>query len=349
MSLNLQIDREFKHLCVHLVQRNILWATHGYTLYRSINYGKTWEKIASVPAKFLRFGASYSTLLSRLLRTGIHNVVSLNSANLLLIADGKIYRLDLNKNLLRKIHHLRIGRRPLRNACCVDAKNNIYYGEYWLNPKRKEVKVYKSSNDGESWQPIYSFPEGTIRHIHALQWDRFTCWLWVATGDLDSECKIGYSEDGGKNFHIIGSGSEIWRTMTLIFTQDYVYWGTDGEREQNYICRWKRPKGPIEQLKAVDGPVYYSTLLKNGIIVVATGVEGASTEWDRFAHLWASPDGINWAELAKWEKDRFSARLFGHGIIYFADGQDDQECFYFIPMALRHVHGSTFCGKISTL
>ena len=349
MNLNLQIDREFKGLHVHSIQGNILWASRGYTLCRSLDYGKSWEKIVRVPAKPLRLGASYSGLLSRLLRTGIHNVVALPSRNLLIIADGKIYKLNTKNGDLREVHQIRFGRRPLRNACCIDAHHNIYYGEYWLNPERKEVRIYKSLDDGESWQPTYSFPEGTIRHIHALQYDHFTGWLWVATGDLDPECKIGYSKDGGQNFHIIGSGSEIWRTMSLIFTKDYIYWGIDGEREQNYICRWKHPKGPIEQLKAVDGPVYYSTLLKNGIIVVGTGVEGASTEWDKFARLWASPDGTNWVELAKWEKDRFSPRLFGHGIIYFADGQDDQGYFYFTPMALRHVYGSTFRGKISML
>ena len=133
MNLKLQIDRKFKGLCVHTVERNILWASHGYTLCRSLDYGETWEKIVRVPANPLRLGASYSNLLSRLLRTGIHNIVLLPSGNLLLIADGKIYRLNTKKGHLREVHRLRVGRRPLRNGCCIDARNNIYYGEYWAN------------------------------------------------------------------------------------------------------------------------------------------------------------------------------------------------------------------------
>jgi len=346
MRLNLQIDKEFKGLYIHLVQGNILWASRAYTLYRSFNYGNTWEKVIDIPAKPLRFAASHINILSRLLRTGIHNVMSLPFGNLLIISDGKIYKLSTQKKDLKEVHKLRIGRRPLRNAFCINKQNTIYYGEYWPNPKRKEIRIYKSSDYGESWQPVYSFPENTIRHIHALQYDPFSGWLWVTTGDLDPECKIGYSEDGGKNFHIIGSGSEIWRTMTLIFTQDYIYWGTDGERGQNYICRWKRPEGPVEKIKSVDGPIYYSTILREGIILVGTGVENAPSEWDNFARLWASADGANWVELSKWEKDLFPPHVFKHGTIYFANGQDDKGYFYYTLVALKDIDGSSFRAKI---
>lgn len=369
-SIELEIDAAFKNLRVHAVCGNVLWASSGYTLYRSDNRELRWEKIKQIPAKKSRSFLSRLYLLQRLLRARISNVIPLESGAILVIADRKIYRVLPDIKQIKEVHKIRRGRALSASGFCVDAKGFVYYGEYWLNPKREAVYSYKSSDEGISWERLYSFPQGTVRHVHVFQCDPFTNCLWVATGDKNHECLIAYSKDGGQTLNIIGSGSQQWRTTSLMFTKDYVYWGTDAPDVQNYIYRWKRPRGPVQRLTAVDGPVYYSTVLDNQILLATTGVEKERYrwdplrilskflmradkeiglgEWDSFAHLWASVDGERWLDLAKWKKDWLSPFFFGHGLIYLAKKQDIQGYFYFTPMNLKKVSGVTYRARIKS-
>jgi len=367
-GIELEIDVAFENLRVHAVCGNVLWASSGYTLFRSDDIVLNWEKIKQIPVKKINSFLSNFNLMQRLLRARISNIIPLASGALLVIADGKIYRVLPDMKQVKQVHKIRRGRSPSTNGWCVDAKGYIYYGEYWLNPKREAVYLYKSSDEGISWERLYSFPQGTVRHVHVFQCDPFTNCLWVATGDKDHECLIAYSKDEGKTFNIIGSGSQQWRTTSLMFTKNYVYWGTDAPDVQNYIYRWKWPNGPKQKLAAVDGPVYYSTVLNNKTLLATTGVEKercrwdplrilskflmhsdielGSGEWDHFAHLWISVDGKRWIDLAKWKKDWLSPFFFGHGLIYLAKKQDIQGYFYFTPMNLKKVSGITYRARI---
>ena len=343
--IKLYIESQFKNLFIHTVKNNMIWASRSYTLFESPDCGAVWYKRISLPVSLTKKLISKFEILSRLFRTGIQNIVLLPSGNLLIIADGVFYRFEFKSNELKKVHKLRYGRRPLKSGICIDKNQNIYYGEYWLNPDRKEVKIYKSMDDGITWQPVFTFKRGSIRHIHGLQYDPFTGWIWIATGDLDHECKIGFSEDEGLNFNYIGYGSELWRAVTLIFTEKYVFWATDGEREQNYICRWKRPNGPVEKLFSINGPVYNAIYLKNRSILFATGVEKALTEWDNYCRIWGSIDDRDWQEIIKWEKDVWPP-IFGYGTVFFATGQDKEDYFYFTAQALKNIHGYSFKAQI---
>lgn len=367
-AVNLEIDAKFKNLRVHVVRDKTLWASSSYTFYRSDDRGETWKTIGQVPVRFFRSVIGRSGLLRRLLRAEIRNLLWLPSGTLLVIADGKIYRLTANGKNFEEVHRIRRGRGPLAHGCCMDRNGHIYYGEYWLNPSREPVHIYKGIDDGLSWHPVYTFPDGAIRHIHAVQYDPFSGWLWVATGDKNGECQIAYSKDGCHTLTKIGAGSQQWRTVSLMFTKQCVYWGTDAPDKQNYIYRWKRPDGPVEQLVAVDGPVYYSMVLNNQILLATTGVERERNrwdplwllskvlmrsdverglgEWDSYAHMWVSVDGKKWIDLAKWKKDWLSPYFFGHGRICFAAEQDDKDHFCFTPIALRGVNNTTFRARV---
>lgn len=368
--MRLEIDSKFKNLRVHIVRGKTLWASSGNTIYRSIDCGKSWEIVTKIPISFPHFIFNRFTVLRRLFRIGISCMKLLHSGKILIFSNGRVYTLLPQKKSLTLVHFLRRGRSPLTSGCCVDAQNQIYYGEYWLNPKREPVYIYKSSDEGRSWEIIYRFPEKTIRHIHAVQYDPYTGYIWVTTGDKDHECQISYSKDGGRTFHPIGSGSQIWRTVSLIFTKDYIYWGTDSPNYDNFIYRWKRSDNTLERLQKVDGPVYYSISLDglNGqVFLISTGVEKehkwdplrfliklfvsndveeGTGELDHCAHIWGSKDGKEWIDLIKWEKDPLSPFFFGHGRIYFACGQDDEGFFYFTPFALKGKSNCTFRARI---
>lgn len=77
---------------------------------------------------------------------------------------------------------------------------NIEIGEYCFNPERKEMRIFQSRDGGNSWSVAYKFKDGQINHIHGIFTDPFSDKIWVATGDDDSACVFGYTEDGFKTF-----------------------------------------------------------------------------------------------------------------------------------------------------
>ncbi len=143
----------------------------------------------------------------------------------------------------------------------------------------------------------------------------------------------------------------MFRAVSLLFTKDYIYWGTDAPTRQNYIYRYSREDGQTEKLSAVDGTVYYSTILGNGIKLFATTTEGNSEgknpEWDKKAHIWASQDGTSWEDLVSWEKDIWPY-ILGYGCVFFASGEyeDNTNDVYFTPHALRKVDNMLIHAKV---
>jgi hypothetical protein len=171
----------------------------------------------------------------------------------------------------------------------------------------------------------------------------------MGTGDRDEECNISFSEDEGESWSEIGAGNQMFRAVSLMFTEDHVYWGSDAPTRQNYIYRYVRRIGRIERLVAVDGPVYYSTCLNNSMKLFATTVEGnsegKSAEWDKKAHIWASKDGTRWEDIASWEKDSWPY-ILGFGTVLFAHGQHNKDAVFFTTQCLKKVDNTSFCAVV---
>jgi hypothetical protein len=137
-----------------------------------------------------------------------------------------------------------------------------------------------------------------------------------------------YSEYDCKTFKVIGSGSQDWRAVSFLFTEDAVFWGMDSPHVQNYIFRWDRKTGQEEKVKAIDGPAYFSTELDNGTLVMGTTVEYGEGEWDKHARIWVKRYGQD-----NWESIAYFRRLPGvktHGMLKFAH-PNQSEYLYVSP------------------
>jgi len=193
----------------------------------------------------------------------------------------------------------------------------LYYGEYSGDRERVDTHIYSSQPDWPECRIYYTFPAGSIRHIHAVQYDPFSGAIWVATGDRDDESQIGFFSNmvGGSKLNVIASGDQRFRAVSLLFTRDYVYWGTDAQDRSNAIVRWCRSTGSVEHLSAVDGPVFYSTTDSRGRLFFTTAAERMQNE-KSFAALWMSPDGQAWSKVAQWKKHNFPI-VFGYDVFGF--------------------------------
>lgn len=347
MGLKLTFQNAIPNMTVHWVDQKEIWASRNYTLYISKDEGFTFSKFANLEVPFMVSMLGKSKLITRALRLGIRDLRKLRSGTILVIANKKIYR--LNNGEFEAVHFFRKGLNPSRDGWCEDNKGNCYLAEYFLNNKRDSPsELLKSTDDGQSWKVIRSF-QG-IRHIHCVQYDPFSQKIWLGTGDKDNESHILFSEDEGKTWTEIGGGDQKYRTLSLLFTEDHIYWGSDAPTRQNYIYRYGRKSRKIERLVAVDGPIHYSATLENGTKLFATTAEGnsegKSAEWDRKAHIWASENGTTWQDLVSWEKD-FWPGILGFGRVLFAHGQLGSNV-YFTTQSLKKADNVLFCAKLQS-
>src|SRR5690348_14046569 len=147
-----------------------------------------WEHVASFRPNWKRSLSARNRLTARLFRDGFHALAVLPSGDLIGAVPGAIVTLHPQATEFRLTHAITRGTRPLHITA---APNGIlYWGEYFDNALRDEVHIYASSDHGRTWHVAYTFPKGTIRHVHNIVHDPWENCLWILTGDYREECRI---------------------------------------------------------------------------------------------------------------------------------------------------------------
>lgn len=302
---------------------NGILCARGFDIIRVEDTGQqAW--LARVPASPIQRLLAGCRVTRQGLRLGIHHLWRLCDGGLLAVCKRRILKQSPNDQSFREVSAIHRGNKPASKGVVVCPDGTVLYGEYAMNIDRSlPIAVYRSTDHAESFEKSYEFPPGDIRHIHFIQWDSVEECLWMGTGDANPECRLYRSDDVGKNWKLIGSGSQTWRAVGVAFTNSYLYWGTDAGSDSgttpNWIVRYCRESGRLEELVQVQGPCHGITKMSDGTILVSTGVEGGHNEVDGKAHLWASQDGVNWEDLGGWRKD-FCPKLMQYGVIHFPHG-----------------------------
>ncbi len=151
-------------------------------------------------------------------------------------------------------------------GCTVSFYGDFFiYGEYMPNgvtelngtPIRiwKVVKPYVNkvnwtivdtwyySNSGEPWGEN---PTREISHFHTIAYDFYTGNWYANTGDLNAFCRVLISANDGVTWTEVVSGSQMYRTLGYIFTEDAVYWGTDAAHPYHNLYKASRVAGVID-------------------------------------------------------------------------------------------------------
>jgi hypothetical protein len=267
-------------LIIQHQDKDEIWATIGYSIYWS-RQGENFKKVITIRP---RFGLAWAGF-SRVLRSWsgyneLMEVVPLSPRFLAVFAAGDIYRVDLRAKSQDQVHQLRYfgleqGRGVMPHGIAVDAQGSLYYGEYTTSrlDSNHTIRLYRSDDEARTWKVVFEFKPAQVRHIHAVRWDPISNTIWVGTGDLDSQSRIGYSHDSGKSFQWIGMGSQLFRVVSMLFFDDVVVWGTDTtEKEAMRTVLWCRTEDCIDVGgKTLPAPAYYALKLgKNaGIITLA--------------------------------------------------------------------------------
>ncbi len=301
-----------------------LWLAQGSVIMISRDGGNSWQDYGTIPAGVIGKLKASTRLGRRLTRAGIHHVVPGNPT-IACMNDG-LYRRAEDSRHFSRVSSL-TGSRPL--AFATDG-NLVCYGEYRGNAERGAVHVWGATTGCESWEPVHTFTD--VRHIHGVFFDPYTESFWVTTGDDDEESGIFQTFDRFGTLNKVAGGNQQLRAVQLLFTEQYVYYGSDTPIDKNYIYRMERISGRIECLQAVGSSVFYGCKVGDALFF-STAVEPSDINRTDAAELWCSLDGENWSLLRTFEKDRLSLRYFQYGQVLFPAGPGDDAHLYYTPFA----------------
>lgn len=324
--------------CVLNVYHNVIYAAKGYKIFKSHNNGETWELDGVLDDLKYALIANLSRLLARLLRTEITHLLILEDGSRVLTAKKGIFIAKKNAKVYKKSFSITRGNRPMN--MCEDKNGFLYFGEYFSNSERDQVHIFKSTDAGNSWNVCYTFPQNTIRHIHGIFYDEYEDLVWFATGDLDGECIIGYTNDAFGTVKIFKQGGQKYRAVQLLFFKDFILYGTDTEYEKNYIYRIYRENGEEHRLKELKGSVLSSTYSGNSA-AISTAVEPSTVNHDLNSYILFSHDGLKWKELYQETKDSLHPKYFQYGRFKFPIGAINNGKLLVSGHALKKIDNST--------
>lgn len=308
-----------------------LYLARGAKLFFSTDGGNSFLPWLTLPVGGWQRIAMRIPLLARLLRLGVHHLVFSGERGVVVV-NKETFLID-GRNVVRlgALH----GSRPM--ALC-SAKGGVYYGEYRSNPERSAVHVYGLDLTTCTWQPVWCF-EG-VRHVHGVYFDPYTDAFWVTTGDADDEAAIWRSDDDFQTLRRVAGGSQQFRAVQLLFTPDYVYFGSDAPDECNHIYRMDRSGRCVENLVAVGGSVFYGCQVDNDLFF-STAVEPSKINQRAFSEVWHSADGANWQKPLELKKDALPMKYFQYGQVLFPLCEGGQESLYCTAFATEF-HEKTF-------
>lgn len=316
---------------VILVEKDGLLFSRGYLLKNKQNNSfKVNDKKYALPSLF--------PLIRRFLRAEITSFYCIDNGDQLAIAKKGFFIRKRGSNTFEKSFSMPRGSKPLN--LCFAPSGNIFFGEYFQNMDKQPVNIYCSEDNAQTWHIACTFAAGEINHIHGIFFDKYTNRIWIATGDRENECIIGYTEDEFKTITKVFRGGQEYRTCHLFFYKDFVVFGTDTQYEQNVIKKFDRKTLEITTLQEVQGSVIKGGQVDD-VAFISTTVEPSTVNTDQYAHLWVTKDGLHWEERYKAKKD-WLPHIFQFGTFEFPQYNVEKiDRLYFSGRALKGLDGKT--------
>lgn len=325
----------------HIDSDGGVWATKHREIIRF--QGKKVHSVGRFPFCLPRDLFTFSRPTSRAMRSDKSNIFINHFGHILGIRGGTAYEIWGGK--AEELFRI-AGDCVLHGAICEDAEGNVYFGEYFMNPERKPVTIWRVSCDFKQWAPARRI-EG-IRHIHGIYPDPYDPGvMWVTAGDFRGENKILRSSDKFKTLETFGDGSQLWRAVRLFFTEGFICWLTDSNLEQNFACRMARSTGQLETGQQIDASSWYGCTTTEGLHIAFTTIErGPGIQTDK-SHVLVSEDAFRWEPVYAFQKDFWKpVQVFKYGVISCPTGEMRMDEFYMSGEGLVGLDGISVIARI---
>jgi hypothetical protein len=246
------------------------------------------------------------------------------------VARDGIYRAEPKEIEMRRTWAVARGSRPINISI---HENRVLFGEYGgAEMDRVGVRIYCSFDGGKNFEILHEFARGDVHHIHNVVPDEYGKHYWVLAGDHGVVPGIAALSHDGKHLEWLQRGSQMVRAVNLLVQRDCLIYGTDSEKEPNFIVRLDKASGVVERLCPTAGSSLYAMQTGDGSFI-STAVEPSTVNKENACHLYGSRDGENWTDVWSAQKDSWSATYFQFGTIV-------------LPyVAAAHVNGGMFSGQ----
>jgi hypothetical protein len=343
---NLSLKALNKKEMVHHADDEIMISSH----FNKVSVVSSHASVSfKLPLPFYLYVIGLFRIFRRVLRLDKSSIaLSQDRSSLVITYGGYVYYYCLERNELQRTLKLEQCRTVLHMSITSLSPKTFILGEYGRNNERNSVPIYLSQDGGKSWTVPFSFPANSIRHIHGIYHDRFTGHIWVPTGDFDGECYLyEFADTSMSNPVIHGDGSQVWRTVSLFFSEKSVVWAMDSELETCHLVIMDRKTGEISKDREFPGPIWYIKSLTDGWHLLQTVVENGAGVVSKNVHIYLSNDLENWQEVAVYPHDGLPLRYFKNAVVAFANGAQSSDKFYLSAEAVKGMDGKSFECKIS--
>lgn len=318
------------------------------------------EKLTSFDNfSFLRRFGSHSRLLERLMRLEPGFSLLITDDKMYVPINGALYLLDLNDGSLKLEHKFRKEMRSYLSATKVEKIEGftdcVCYGEYFNNPRREEVRIWRRNVSDDKWEIAYTFEKGMINHIHSIVPDRYRDVVWILTGDFDQSAGFWIATDDFRKVRSVAIGKQKYRSCAAFPLPEGVLYATDTQFEANSI-RLLREVGPVfetEKLYDLEGSCIYSCTVGERYFF-STAVEPASKgkskldllsykrgkgikSWNSEIIMGNLKEGFK--RITVFEKDFLPMGLFQFGTVTFPSAQAHFANLVFQGIGLRRIDG----------
>ncbi|MBC8401061.1 MAG: hypothetical protein H8E14_06190 [Candidatus Marinimicrobia bacterium] len=334
------ISKQFRGYTIHYVDQDGNGYLSRFNQVFQVNNEGHLKLLVTLPYTKSIYRFIKNNLVERLTRTNISHILPLNDESLLVFFDHKIYKLDPTGALSE--YYIKTCRRPV-NIYYNNITERILWGDY-LASYNNVINIYESRDLGKSWDILYTFPRGTIRHIHNIVYDKYSQHFWVLTGDSDEESGIWKTKDF-KDFKPFLVGSQSYRSMSIIPTADGLLIPTDTEYNENYIQFYSYKSSRLKRIQKLDGSAFFAQRINDNYFI-STVCEPSKTNKIKYTDLWISKDINNWNRILHLKGDIFAGRVFRYPSIklpYYSDNYFKD----FIYLSARSVKGGTYTIKIN--
>lgn len=333
---------------------------HSGNLYLQDNMDADMKFIMKLPMSIKKSVFIHSRLLERFFRLEPRIAIDISDQEFLLSFQNIILRININGSY--EIEHIfRKGMNNPLSFCKVNEK--IFYGEYFGNSNKESVSIYER-NFGK-WKRKFTFPPGSVLHIHQIKYDKFRKCLWILTGDSDKESAIWKSDLLFKKVDLIWGGSQKFRSCFLMPLKEGIAYATDTPLEENAVYFsgendgiWKKPIKIFE----MNGPCIYGREVDDENYVMATSVEpdaslptlryrltkklGRGVK-DDYTHIIFGNPKKGFQDLCKFKKDCLRPWLFQFGNVMFPD--IGENLIFATGQSLKKIDGKTIKINVNTI
>lgn len=288
--------------------------------------------------------------LYRLLRMGVRAAWALDEQHVLLSIGNMIHELNLEDDSLSEGYFCGGGIRPLiftqaEGISSVD--DGIYFGGYLGNRNKKPVFVYKRV-DKDKWEVVYTFPQGTINHVHTIVHDPYRDCLWIFTGDFDEASAIWKVTDNFKSVERACCNDQKYRGCVVFALPEGLLYATDAPFADDFIYLMNSQDYSVKTIAPIDGSCIYGCQWKDKY-VFSTTVEGDGRNTSRmefffgrkrgagikneYVHIYCGNLQDGFKEIYKEKKDCMPYNTFQFGVFKFPYGVNNTDTLYFQPVA----------------